>query len=891
MTRPGLFARLRTLVGRRRRLGEYDAEVSSHLDLLAADLERSGLSPDGARREARRQFGGVDQARERFRDASGFPSLDELSADVRYSLRMIRRQPGFALIVVLLVAIGVGANAAIFSLVNAILLRPLAYPDADRLVVVRTVIPAMARTYPSVPAAAGEVLRWQQRATAFEAIAAVKAETQTLTGAGDASRVGVVRVTAGLLPMLGAQPALGRVFRDDEDREGHEAVAMLTYQSWQQRFGGDRGILGRPITLDGKPFTVVGVLPADFHYPRNDQLGALVGLPDHLDVLRPAAFVAEERENLAGDFDWAVIGRLRPGATLAQAGAQANAVTKDIARQYGNAFAMNAEIVPLHEEIVRQSRRGILLLGWSVLAVLVVLVVNLANLLLSRVSSRVHETAVRAALGAGRVRLARQLLIENLLLAGAGGIVGLILASVALRSVAATAPESLARLDEVQLDGTVLLFGMGVSLAAGLLFSALPAWRLAGSSPQATLRGSARGMSMGVSAHRTQRLLVTAEVALSTVLLAASALLVASFARLLTVDTGLTTSRVVFANISASLTHYADDAARAALYDRLLPALRQIPGVSAATLVSEPPLQGEAHVRTFSVEHETRGLDQRPVVNIRFVDPGYFSSLGITLMKGRLFDDRDRGRHVIVVNGRTADAAWPGQNPIGRLCRQGNEHHPLLEVIGVVGDTREVSLYKSPYLMAYVPYWSEETPASVTMVLKTGMPVDAVAPLVRSAIHDVDAEIPVPLVQSFGQAIDRAVAPDRFQLMLVSGFALAAMLLAALGVYGVPAFAVARRSQELGIRLALGAAPASLVRLVLAQSLAPVAAGIMIGFVGAVGASRVLQSLLFEARGVEWGALVAVSAAVAAIALVACYIPARRVVRIDPNVAVRGIGE
>jgi predicted permease len=396
---------------------------------------------------------------------------------------------------------------------------------------------------------------------------------------------------------------------------------------------------------------------------------------------------------------------------------------------------------------------------------------------------------------------------------------------------------------------------------------------------------------MGTAAVRTQNVLVTGEVALSTVLLAASALLVASFARILTVDTGLTSTRVVFANLSASLTRYPDDGSRVALYDRLLPSLRKIPGISSAALVSEAPLHGEAHVRTFSVDHDTRPLDQRPVLNIRYADPGYFSSLGIPLKRGRLFDDRDRGRHVIVVNAKTADAVWPGQDPMGRLCRQGNDNHPLLEVIGVVGDTREVSLYKSPYLMAYVPYWSEETPASVAMVLKTDLPVDSVAPLARLAIHDVDPEIPVPLVQSFSQAIDRAVAPDRFQLMLVSGFAIAAMLLAALGVYGVPAFAVARRSQELGIRLALGAAPRSLVWLVIVQSLTPVLAGILIGFAGAVAASRFLQSVLFEAPGVEWGALVAVSATVAGIALVACYIPARRVVGIDPTVAIRGIGE
>jgi putative ABC transport system permease protein len=374
-------------------------------------------------------------------------------------------------------------------------------------------------------------------------------------------------------------------------------------------------------------------------------------------------------------------------------------------------------------------------------------------------------------------------------------------------------------------------------------------------------------------------------------LLAASALLVASFVRLTHVDAGFSTDRVVFAGVALSPTRYADARARATLYERLLNTVRAVPGITTATLASEAPLYGEAHVRNLATEHETRRLDERPVINIRFVDPAYFKTLGITLKRGRLFDDRDRGRHVALLNERAATSAWPGQDPIGRLFRQGNEHHPFSEVIGIVADTREVSLNKAPYLMGYLPYWEDETPESAVLVLKTDLDTAAAAPLVISAVHQVDREIPVPRVQTFRETMDEAVAPDRFQMMLVSGFALVAMVLAAIGVYGVPAFAVSRRTQEMGIRLALGAAPGSLVRLVMIQSLAPVVSGIALGLVGAILASRLLESLLFEANGLAWGPLALVSAGVALVALVACYVPARRVVGIDPTIAIRGLGE
>ena len=882
-----LAGRFRSLLSRARRLRGFDVEVEAHLSLLADDLERAGLSPDHARREARRRFGGVEQAREAYRDATGFPLLDALAQDLRYGVRMMRRQPGFSLLIIALVAIGVGANTAIFSLVNAVLLRPLPYPASDRLTVVRSVIPAMARTYPTLPAASGEFLLWQSRVRAFDAMAAIRPQAQTLTGRGDPVRVEVGRATASLLPMLGVQPAFGRLFRAEEDLEDQDAVALVSDGFWTDRLGGDRSIIGQSITLDDKPYTVVGVLPRDFRFPRAGQLGSLMPLPSHLDVVRPAAFTADEREELLGDFDWAVIGRLAPGATKEQADAQLNAVQADIVRQIGEHLEFSATVIPLHEQVVGQARRGLMLLGWAVVTALLVIAVNLANLLLTRVSARGTEAAIRVALGASRLRVMRQVVIENVMLAAAGGALGIGVAWMALRLLAAGAPVDLPRIEEVGLDLRMLTFAVATALATGVLFSALPAWRLARANPQEGLRANPRGASDAASTLTLRSTLVTVEVALSTLLVTASALLGASFLRLVNVDAGFSSDRVVFATIAPSVIRYEATAARAALDDRLLAQLRALPGVSDVSLVSEPPLGGEAHVRTISIEHDTRLLDVRPVANVRYIDARYFGVLGIRLEAGRLFDDRDRSRPVALINERMAETNWPGQPAIGRHFRQGNEKQPMVEVVGVVGDAREVSLYKAPYLMSYVPYWADGAGPGVTLVLKTDLPADVIVADVRRAIWTVDPTIPVPAVTTFRESINRIIAPDRFQMLLILGFALSAVVLASLGIYGVPAFAVARRTQELGIRLALGAAPGSLVRMVVGQGLAPVAVGLGLGLAGALVVGHMMEGLLFDAAEASPWMLLAVAAGITLVAVVACVIPARRVTRIDPVQAIR----
>jgi putative ABC transport system permease protein len=884
----GWVGRVWTFVARRHRLRVHDEEVDLHLSLLAADLQSQGWTREDAEREARRRFGGRDQVRERYRDTSGFPSLDALAQDFRYGLRMMRRQPGFSVLVVLLVAIGVGANTAIFSLVEAILLRPLSYPAADRLTVVREVVPIKADLYPSLPASSGDFLEWRARVGAFESLAAITPEQRTLSGDGQPSSVNVARVTAALLPIFGARTVVGRMFTPSEDFERGAGIAVLSHHLWVDRFGANPSIVGTTITLDGRPYSIVGVLAAGLRIPRHQELGALLALPERIDVFVPTAFDAAARQGYGDDFHWLVIGRLRGGATVHQAQAQVDAVQADITRRVtGGVIELKSLIVPMQEQMVGGSRRRLLLLAGSAVAVLLVLCVNLAGLLLTRTSSRARESAVRTALGASRARIVRQLVIENVMLAMAGGALGVACAWTGLRALLRLIPGDLPRLQEVTMSPGALAVGVGLSIVTGVVFSLLPAWRLGRTDPQTTLYATRRSSSDGHGAARTRRLLVTGEVALSTVLVSVAALLIASFARLTHVDKGFTVSEALFADVSLTGARFAEDARRIQFFDRLLAEARTLPGAAAVALVSQRPLNGEAQVQTLVHENSTLTLAQSPVVNFRFVDPGYFRALGITLRQGRLFDDTDRGRAVAIINERTAAAVWPNQNVIGRKFHRGGTDSPLCEVIGIVSDTREVGLQREPVAMGYLPYWSEgRTSASLMIVTGSGQ-IASMAQAITRTIATLDPSVPVPTITTFRQALSESIASERFQMWLVAAFAGCALMLASLGIYGVPAFAVARRSQELAIRIALGAEPRSLVKSVVLQGLAPVALGTAIGLAGAIAVGRSLQSLLFEITPTDPATLTLVVVLFIAIGAAACYLPARRIAAIDPIESLR----
>jgi putative ABC transport system permease protein len=602
----------------------------------------------------------------------------------------------------------------------------------------------------------------------------------------------------------------------------------------------------------------------------------------------PSESTCFERQGYADNFQWAAIGRLRPGATLEQAQAQVDAVQADIAmRVTAGTIELKSLVLPLQEQVVGGTRRRLLLLAGSAAAVLLVLCVNLASLLMTRTTSRARESAVRTALGASRGRIVRQLVLENLLLAVTGGVAGVACAWAGLRALVGVIPGDLPRLDEVTMSLAALAVGLGLALVTGLVFSLLPAWRLGRTDPHATLHATRRSSSESHGAARVRRLLVTGEVALSTVLVSVAALLIASFARLTHVDKGFTVSEALFADVELAGPQYEDGVRRIQFFDTLLSQARSLPGTRTVTLVSQPPLTGEAQVQTMTRERSTLTLAETPVVNFRFVDPAYFKALGIELRRGRLFDASDRQRLVGIVSEQTAAAVWPGEDALGRKFHRGATDGPLVEVIGIVRDTRVVGLRRDPVAMAYLPYWSEaRTGASLMIVTDVGQ-MTGMAQTVRRTIARIDPTIPVPTITTFVQAMQESVAPERFQMWLVIAFAGCALLLASVGIYGVPAFAVARRSQELAIRLALGAEPRSLVKMVVAQGLAPVIFGTGLGLVGAVAVGRSLQSLLFEVSATDPLTLTLVVALFIAIGFAACYLPARRIAGIDPVESLR----
>ncbi len=886
MTPRTLLGRLQSLIRRGRRDQDLDEELRLHLDLASADFQRQGLSADQARRAARQQLGGIDRTREQVRDTGGFPWLDSFAQDLRYAVRMARRQPGFSAVVILSVALGIGANTAIFSLVDAVLVRPLAYPEPERLAVVRVVIPDLAATYPTLPANGLGFTLWRQQVWAFEELSAIEPVAHTLTGVGTPERVEAARVSANLFGMLGAPVVLGRDFRADEEREGQDGVVILSDAFWRARFGADPGVLGRRLALDGRPHVVVGVLGPGFRFPRSGQLGALVTLPPHTALFRPMAMTSTERTS-AGDFDYAVIGRLRPGATTAEASAQVDVVQAEVARRSGLPIKIGSAVVPLQEQMVGPARRGLLVLAASVGAVLLLLCVNLASLLLARTSDRQRESAIRVALGASRARVLRQLMVENLLLAVAGGALGVVLAAGLLTVLATRLPVDLPRFDEVHLSSMGIAVAVLLSVATGMLFSVLPAMRLSAAPPHAALASGGRTASAGAGAARVRSALVTAEVALSTVLLVVAGLLVASFLRLLGVPKGFDTERVVLATVVPSPDKYENKDTRVAFFDRLLAQVRVLPGGEARAMVSYAPLRGEAQVRTLTTEHDTRPITARPAGNMRAVSPDYFQAIGIRLTRGRLFSESDRSRLVVIVNERTATTLWPGDDPIGKRMHVGDEEQPLQDVIGVVADTREVNLQRAPLLMSYVPYWGPHVPSGATLVLRTPQDVAVLAEPLRQAVWRVDPGLPAPDIRSLRQVVAQAVSPERFQMLLVGIFASGALLLAALGIYGVPAYAVSRRTQELGIRMALGAQPADLMRMVIRQGLTPVAIGLALGLAGALAAGRFVAGLLFDVTPYDPPTLGIVLLLVGAVAVIACYVPARRATRIDPMTALR----
>jgi putative ABC transport system permease protein len=797
--------------------------------------------------------------------------------DIRYAFRTLLRERGFASMAVLSLAVGIGANTAIFSVVNGVLLRPLPYRDPGRLFTIREAIPKLAHLYPRLPVNFSHYYEWRKRCSALESIAIMETSAPNLTGVGEPELLNGALVSASVFRVLGVSPQLGRGFLDEEDPEGHNQVAVISDALWKRRFSADPAIVGRKITLNGRPHVVVGVLPPGFQFPNREGLGPKT------DVFQPLGYSKDDFEEINGDYNYAAIARLRPGVSPQKALAELNVIQAEISKRIPEKMDLHAEMSSLQEDIVGQSRRGLLVLLGAVGAVLLILCVNLANLSLARTAGRARESAIRTALGAGRAQLVRQTLTESLVLALAGGILGIVLAACGVRLLVGAAPLDLPRLGEVSLDRRVLGFALLISLVTGVAFGILPALRAAGAHPQEALKSGSYTTTEGRRGVRLRGVLVAVEAALGAVLLITAGLLIGSFVRLTHVDKGFDIQRVLAVRVAMPSTKYTEKAQQAAFFDRLLEKTRPLPGVLSAGLVSALPLQGETWLDLVAAEGDQRPLFERPMVNVRFVSPDYFKTLRIPFREGRPFDDSQRNRKVVIVSQGTARRLWPGQSPLGRRMLH---NETLEEVVGVTADIRSTSLDKDPVLIIYVPYWQRPR-LSAALLVRTTMDPRGIAAGVREAIHQVDADVPVPKMQTLEEVMANSVAQRRFQMMLVMLFAAAALALAGFGIYGVVSYSVARRRTEMGIRLALGADTGGLQRMVLWQGIRPVVAGLAVGIAGALAAGRILSSLLFQVSARDPLTIGGVALVLLAVSVVAALAPARRATRVDPMNALR----
>ncbi len=811
--------------------------------------------------------------------------MNNLLREILVTWRTLRRRPGLTLAAVLTLAIAIGANAVVFSVTNGILLKPLPFAEPDRLVMLWETNPNLHLGFDDLPVSPGDYSSWSAESHSIEAMAAVGAGTATLTGVGDPVRIGGASVSSNFFDVLGVAPDIGRGFAGADGSDGAEHVVVLGHALWTDRFAASRSVLGRVVTLDGDTYRVVGVMPPGFAYPAATDLPSYTGAADRCDYWRPV-HIGDDRANR----QLAVLGRLAPGTSIARAQAEMDVISARLAAAFpGTDDGFGVKVRALDEQIVGSVRPALLFLEGAVVVVLLIACANLANLMLVRASSRTREIAVRAALGASRFRLLRQQVVESLVLALLGGAAGVVVAYWGLQGARLLAPRNVPRLDAIALDGWVLGFTLVVSVATGLAFGILPALRSSRVNVQSALRDAGHRVSSGHG--RTRFGIVAAQIAVLTVLLAATGLAVHSFVRLLGVPTGFRPDGVLAATASLSSTKYPDPARAAAFFDEAIDAIGAEPGVESAAVVSQLPLSGSVYAGGFSVR-ERPDLDSEDglVADRRIVSSRYFETLRIPVLAGRPFAGADRADAPgVAIVSESFRRRYLGDGiSIGMHVKLGgpDSSRPWLEVVGIAGDVRDAALERDPTPHIYVPF--DQMPFStMTLVVRgSGEPADLV-PSVRRVVARMDADQALTDVRSLDAFVDDALVAPRFAVALLGCFAMVALALGCVGLFGVVANSVAGRTREIGVRMALGARPEDAVRLVLGEGLRVVAVGIVGGLAMSFGVTRLLRSLLFEVSPSDPLTFAAVPALLAAVALVACYVPARRASRVDPTVALR----
>jgi putative ABC transport system permease protein len=806
--------------------------------------------------------------------------MSTLLQDIRFAFRLLAKSPGFTAIAVLTLALGIGANTAIFSVVNGVLLRPLPFRDPSRLVLIAEKSP-----FPVVSTSYENFSDWRDQSNSFERMQAVRSGAITLTGAGEPERLNVQMTTAGLFSMLGINAQVGRTFLPEEDRAGGTPVVLLSYGLWQRRFGGSTEILGKPINLDTRPYTVVGVLPAGFRVFQS------------VDVFLPFAPWAA---TLPQDRNWhpgiLPLARLKPGVSKEQANTEMIGVTKRLEQQYPlYNTGTSAGVVGLQDQIVQNSRPALLLLLGAVSFVLLIACVNVANLLLARSASRGREVAIRTALGAGRGRVIRQLLTESVMLSLAGGVLGIFIAWASIGPLLKIASGSVPQGAPIGLDPGVLAFTAAVALLTGLLFGIVPALRTAKLDLREALNDGSRGSTAGPGQHRLRGALVAMEIALALLLLVGSGLLLRSFSRLQEVPPGFQPDHLFVADVPLSLTAYAKPEDRYQFFDRLVERARTLPGVRSAAAASFLPVSGGGSIIHFNITgHPPKSPKEFIAAGYRTITPNYLETLGVPLLQGRLFTpaDNDHSPAVVVINKTMVTTFFPNENPIGKRLQLGataEQDVPTMEIVGVVGDVLP-GLGIDPQSEMYLPYRQADLVLPVfqlSVVMRTaGDPALQTAAL-RSAIAEIDPNQPLVKVRTMEQNMATTVAQPRFRAWLIGIFAMLALVLSGVGVYGVMSYTVTQRTSEIGVRVTMGAQPGDVFRIIVGEALRLALVGVGIGLVAALALTRLLRSFLFGISAYDPLTFIGVSVLLTTVAIAASYFPARRATQVDPLVALR----
>jgi predicted permease len=881
-----LLYRLRALIDLREMDAEVDEELRHHLERETEKYRRAGCTPNEAVRRAHLALGGSEQVKQESRDSRGTKFVEDLLQDLRYAMRSFAKTPGLTALIVLSLAIGIGANTAIFSITSTLLLKPLPYPAADRIAILWLRSPGIGipQDWPS-PGQYHDIVTQNH---VFEDTALAFGDNFTFTDRSKAMKVDGIHATSSLLPMLGAKPMLGRIFLPEEDQPGKPATVVLTYGFWQREFASDTNIVGRAITLDGNSHTVVGVLSPSFRL-NHEVIPTIAGI-DKPDFFMPPLDEAKDPNNY-GSENYNILARLKPGVTMKQAQSDIDVIAARLRQEKHRDRSFTISVVPLIEQVVGNIRTAVLILFGAVALVLLIACTNVANLLLSRAAVRQREIAIRAALGAGRARVVRQLLTESISLSLMGGMAGLAISSLSIFIARKMHPGNIPRLEELGMDFRVLGFTLAIAILTGVVFGLAPALRASRVDLATNLKAGGKGSLSGGLSIRHDKLrgaLVIAELAISLPLLVGAGLLVRSFVRLANVLPGFNPQQVVSMNVGAYGPKFKDPTTRVQFYQELAERIRHLPGVTATGAISALPLTsavgwGGMHVEGYVPPPNEPELQ----VDARATTPLYFGAMQIPLIRGRMFaeTDKDKMPPVAIIDQKMADRFWPHGDAIGKRIRPSDDS-PWVTIVGVVGVVKEYGLDTDTRMVVYWPH-AQRPIGSMYVVARAASDPASTTTAIIHLVNAINPDVPVYDIATMEQRVQDSMARQRFAMTMLGGFAGFAMILAAIGIYGVMSFLVTQGTADIAIRMALGARRTSILALVFQQGMRLALVGIIVGLAGALGLTRMMSSLLFGVAPTDPFTFFSVLSLLLFVALCACLFPAGRAMRIDPMVALR----